>query len=176
MIKGKTTAIRAVELDDLDKLKNWRNNPYFRKNFREHKDLNSVNQRLWHEKMSASKNDYMFSIIENRTQELIGACGLLYIDWIIRSADISIYIGKEDVYIDNDLAFDSSKTLFKYGFETLHLEKVWMELYEFDQTKINFFTKNFNFKIDGKLRNNCFYDGEFHDSYIISLLKNDHKL
>ena len=117
----------------------------------------------------------MFSIIENNTNKLIGACGLLYIDWIIRSADISMYIGKDDLYIDNDLAFDTSKNLFKYGFDTLHLEKLWMELYEFDKAKIDFFTKKFNFKIDGKLRNNCFYEGQFYDSYIVSLLKTEFK-
>ena len=175
MIKGKLTTLRAVEYNDLDKLKFWRNNPDFRKNFREHKELNSVNQNLWFEKISDSKNDYMFSIIENNTNKLIGACGLLYIDWIIRSADISMYIGKDDLYIDNDLAFDTSKNLFKYGFDTLHLEKLWMELYEFDKAKIDFLTKKFNFKIDGKLRNNCFYEGQFYDSYIVSLLKTEFK-
>ena len=46
-----------------------------------------------------------------------------------------------------------------------------MELYEFD-SKISFF-KKLNFKEDGKLRDNCFEDGKFHDSYIISLLKKD---
>ena len=99
MIKGKLTTLRAVEYNDLDKLKFWRNNPDFRKNFREHKELNSVNQNLWFEKISDSKNDYMFSIIENNTNKLIGACGLLYIDWIIRSADISMYIGKDCIRI-----------------------------------------------------------------------------
>ena len=51
MIKGELTNLRAVEYNDLDKLKLWRNNPDFRKNFREHKELNSVNQNLWFEKI-----------------------------------------------------------------------------------------------------------------------------
>ena len=55
MIKGKLTTLRAVEYNDLDKLKFWRNNPDFRKNFREHKELNSVNQNLWFEKYQIAK-------------------------------------------------------------------------------------------------------------------------
>lgn len=176
MIKGELITLRAVELDDLEKLKLWRNNPDFRKNFREHKELNSVNQKLWFEKISDSKNDYMFSIVENKTNNLVGACGLLYIDWIIRSADVSMYIGKDNLYIDDSLAYDTSINLFKYGFDTLQLEKLWMELYEFDEVKINFFTKKCNFKIDGKLRNNCFHEGKFYDSYIVSLLKSEFKI
>ena len=34
MIKGKKITLRSVEFEDLEKLKDWRNNPYFRKNFR----------------------------------------------------------------------------------------------------------------------------------------------
>ena len=48
-----------------------------------------------------------------------------------------------------------------------------MELYEFDQEKINFFTKKFGFQEDGRLRQNCYSDGSYHDSLIISLLKKD---
>ena len=43
-------------------------------------------------------------------------------------------------------------------------------LYEFDEKKISFFQSNFNFLIDGKLRENCFEDGKYWDSYILSLL------
>ena len=35
MIKGKIVGLRALEIDDLEYLKNLRNNPEFRKNFRE---------------------------------------------------------------------------------------------------------------------------------------------
>jgi hypothetical protein len=51
-----------------------------------------------------------------------------------------------------------------------------MELYEFDNKKIDIFTNTFNFEVDGKLRENCFEDGKYWDSYIISLLKNDFSL
>ena len=50
-----------------------------------------------------------------------------------------------------------------------------MELYEFDSKKIAFFTKKFNFKQDGLLRQNCFEDGKYWDSVIISLLRDDYK-
>ena len=37
---------------------------------------------------------------ELATGRLLGACGLCYIDFINRSADFSIYIGADDLYID----------------------------------------------------------------------------
>ena len=171
--KGKI-GLRAVEESDLEILKNWRNHQNFRKNFREFRELNSKNQLLWFDKISKSINDFMFSIVELDSNELIGACGLLYIDWINRSADFSFYIGKDFLYIDEKYSIDAAKCLLKYGFETLNLNKIWMELYEFDNEKLNFFKEKLGFITDGKLRENCFSDGRYWDSYILSFTLSDY--
>jgi RimJ/RimL family protein N-acetyltransferase len=114
----------------------------------------------------------MFSIIDLKTGALIGAGGLLYINWIIRSADFSFYIGKDEAYIDKEgYSADAAALLIEYGFNNLNLHKIWMELYEFDHTKIDFFKEKFQFEVDGTLRNNCFEDGRYWNSYIISLIK-----
>lgn len=176
MITGNKIGLRAIETKDLENLKNWRNLENFRKYFREHRELNSVNQETWFNKLNNSSNDYMFGIITLEDNKLIGACGLLYVNWIIRSADFSFYIGINEQYID-DLGFANEATslLLNYGFNVLNLNKIWMELYEFDNMKINFFKESFNFRTDGILRQNCFHDGKYWDSHIISLLRNDYK-
>jgi RimJ/RimL family protein N-acetyltransferase len=175
MIIGNQVGLRAVEENDLIQLKNWRNLSNFRKNFREHRELNDYNQSEWYNSINKSKNDYMFSIVRTEDNSLIGAAGLLYINWINRSADFSFYIGFENLYIDKmGYAEESIKLLLDYGFCQLNLNKVWMELYEFDNEKIEIFTNSFNFKVDGILRENCYQDGKFWNSYIISLLKQDY--
>lgn len=175
MIVNKNIGLRAIEKSDLGKLKDWRNKTEFRKNFREFKELNDFDQDVWYEKICKSKNDYMFGIIELKNNELIGVCGLTYIDWIIRSADFSFYIGKDNLYIEDSLSLDASLCLIKYGFEILNLNKIWMELYEFDSKKLNFFQNNFGFSVDGKLRHNCFFEGKYWDSFILSLLSSEFK-
>jgi RimJ/RimL family protein N-acetyltransferase len=174
MLIGKYTCLRAVESTDLELLRDWRNIPEFRINFREHRELGLENQKKWFDKLSVSPNDYMFLILDKETQEPIGACGLLYTNWIIRSADFSFYIGKGKLYIDDKYAKDAADVLIKYGFFDLNLNKIWMELYEFDLKKLDFFKDEFRFKIDGKLRSNAFANGKYWDSYIISLLKVDY--
>ena len=171
MIKGKLVGLRAVETSDLEKLRDWRNNEDFRKNFREVRELNLTNQKNWFEKTINSPNDFMFIIVRLNDNEPIGACGLLYTNWIIRSADFSFYLGVDDLYID-DLGYaeDAARILINYGFHSLNLHKIWMELYEFDKMKYNFFTKKFNFQLDGVLRDNCFHDGKYWNSNIISLI------
>jgi len=170
MLEGKYTCLRAVEITDLELLRDWRNIPEFRINFREHRELGLENQKKWFEGVSLSSNDYMFVITNKETQEQIGACGLLYINWIIRSADFSFYIGKEKLYIDDKYAKDAAEVLIRYGFYDLNLYKIWMELYEFDVKKLEFFQNEFNFHVDGKLRSNAYAKGKYWDSYILSLL------
>ena len=178
MIKGKLTGLRAVESGDLEQLKQWRNLSSFRRNFREVRELNDDNQQKWFQTLQNNlTRDYMFSIVDLKDDSLIGAGGLLYINWIIRAADFSFYIGKDESYIDEKgYAEDAVHLLLKYGFNNLNLHKIWMELYEFDNSKLDFFKDNFNFKTDGTLRDNCFEDGSYYNSYIISLLEKEYKV
>lgn len=178
MIKGELVGLRAVEKEDLQHLRDWRNIPSFRKNFREVRELSLEDQLAWFESLQKTKDiNFMFSIIDLKTNEMIGAAGLLYLNWIIRSADYSFYIGDQEMYIGDDgRALEASQLLLDYGFKNLNLNKVWMELYEFDHQKIDFFTSKFNFIKDGVLRDNCFENGKYWNSLIISLLKRDYAI
>lgn len=173
MIKGKKVGLRAVEKQDLPFLRDWRNIPEFRKHFREVRELSLTDQEAWFDTLQKTKHiNFMFTIIDIDSQKPIGAAGLLYINWIIRSADFSFYIGVEKKYIGNDgIAKEAAKLLLDYGFNNLNLHKIWMELYEFDSEKLKFFHNEFKFKQDGLLRDNCFEDGKYWNSHIISLIK-----
>ena len=173
MIKGNLVGLRAVEKEDLGYFQNWRNNGDFRKNFREVRELSSVDQEAWHQSLYDTKNiNFMFTIVDLESNLPIGAAGLLYINWIIRSADFSFYIGQDEIYVgDDEKTFEAAELIINYGFNNLNLHKIWMELYEFDSKKIDFFIKKFSFQKDGVLRDNCFENGRYWDSYILSLIK-----
>ena len=177
MIYGKLTGLRAVERRDLELLRNWRNNEELRRNFREVKELNIDQQKAWFENICIDNStNYMF-IIENLEKEKpIGAGGLLNINWIIRSAEFSFYIGENNEYIDEKgYAEDATELLINYGFNDLNLHKIWMELYDFDSKKLSFFKEKFNFIVEGKLRDNCLLNGKYCNSYIISLINESDK-
>ena len=176
MIKGKVVGLRAVESSDLNLLRDWRNLPDFRGNFREVRELSLADQESWFESLNKTKHvNFMFTIVRLEDNKPIGAAGLLYINWINRSADFSFYIGENGTYIDDKgYADEAASLLIEYGFNNLNLNKVWMELYEFDRQKLTFFKNKFDFKQDGILRENCFEDGKYWNSEIISLLRRDY--
>ncbi len=171
MLKGKLVSLFAVEKEDLQKLRDWRNNPDLRKHFREYRELNLNQQENWfEEKVVKDNTTLMFSIKRNKGNELLGCCGFVYINWVHRHADLSLYIGWDDSYIDEEgYAKESCKLLLDYGFKELSLNKVWTEIYEFDDNKKTLYEK-FGFQQDGLLRQNYWHDGKWWDSRILSLL------
>jgi RimJ/RimL family protein N-acetyltransferase len=178
MIRGGLVGLRAVEKEDLPYLRDWRNQTDFRRNFREVRELSLNDQEKWLDSLAATRNiNFMFTIVRLEDNHPIGACGLLYTNWINRSADFSFYVGEQGYYVDTlGYSKEAAQLLIDYGFNNLNLNKIWMELYEFDTRKIDFFTREFNFKQDGLLRQNCFEDGKYWDSWIISLLKKEHSM
>lgn len=176
MILGKLVGLRAVEREDLTSFRDWRNIVDFRKCFREVRELSLADQNSWFDSLQSTKHiNFMFTIVDLKTNTPIGAAGILYVNWINRSGDFSFYIGENEVYIDEDgIAQEAADLLLNYGFNNLNLNKIWMELYEFDLKKLTFFKEKFNFCIDGKLRQNCFEGGQYWDSYIISLLSSEY--
>ena len=175
MIKGKKVALRAIEKEDLPLLMEWRNNPEYRQYFREYRELNSVSQERWFQNIvNGDKNTIMFTIVLTETGEPIGCCGLCYINWVNRFADLSLYIGWRNAYIDSEgYAQEACELLFSYGFGELGLHKIWTEIYDFDIKKYELY-KLFNFQQDGILRENYFHLGKWYDSRIMSLLATDY--
>jgi RimJ/RimL family protein N-acetyltransferase len=174
MIKGKKVKLTAVERGDLQQLRDWRNKPEFRKYFREYRELSEADQNYWYEtKVLKDPSTLMFSIRRADNDELIGCCGLVYIHWVYRHADLSLYIGWGNSYIDDHgYAEESCRLLLDYGFRDLGLNKIWTEIYVFDEKKKRLYEK-LAFKVDGILRRNYFYDGKFWDSYILSILASE---
>lgn len=173
MLKGKIVGLRAVECDDLKTLLKWRNQPEYRKYFREYRELNMENQKRWFEsKVLNDEHTRMFSIVELRTGELIGACGLCYIDWPNRCADFSIYIGKDNMYIDDKYAIDAGKVMIKYGFEELNLHRLWTEIYDIDEHKKKMFAE-LGFEQEAVHKSTHWTEGRWVDSWYYRLLEKD---
>ena len=173
MLKGKYVGLRAIEESDLSQLLLWRNQPNYRRFFREYRELSQTNQRNWFDsKVLNDKSTEMFSIVDVNTGELLGACGLCYIDWINRNADFSIYIGKDDLYIDEKYAIEAAQIMMKYGFEELNLHRLWSEIYSFDEAKKVMFDR-LGFKLEGVHKETHWTEGRWCDSLFYGYVMHD---
>lgn len=176
MIEGQHTALRAVEEGDLSQLLDWRNQPQLRRYFREYRELNTTQQRQWFDtRVNGDPCTRMFSIVQktgDQAGRLLGAAGLCYIDWINRTADFSLYIGADGLYIDEHFAPDAAITMANHGFDELGLNRLWSEIYNFDTPKATLFQR-LGFSLDGRHRSTHWAEGAWHDSLYFSLLASD---
>ena len=161
--------LRAIEKEDLPQLRDWRNDFNIRVRTREHRLLSMANQYKWFDSLRDDKNTVMFAIEVGDT--LIGVCGLCYIDWVDRTAELSIYIGDEN-YAGKGLGKQIVKMLLSKAFENLNLNKVWLECFSFNEQGIRLF-KSCNFIEEGRLRKHIYRMGEYHDSIMMSVLKEE---
>lgn len=172
MLSGQHTQLRAIERTDLPQLLAWRNNPAFRQYFREYRELNQAQQTRWFEDIVLQDNRVRMFAICDLDQQLLGACGLCYINWVDRNADFSIYIGHQQLYIDAFYAVDAANTLLQYGFDELNLHRVWAEIYDFDSRKIQLFDQ-LGFTLEGRHRQTHWTNGQWCDSLFYGRLKSN---
>lgn len=173
MIQGEIIYLTAVEYSDLFTLLNWRNLPSFRQYFREHRELSEQQHLKWFESTQNSDwaTEYPFAIKFNQNHELIGYASVNHINWINRNGQISLFIGKDHLYIDSfGWAIETVKLIHEFAFEVLNLTKLFVELYSNDRHKIDLFTK-LGYIEEARLKNHIFKNGLVLDSYIFSFFR-----
>lgn len=178
MFEGKLVNFRSLEDNDLSKLRDWRNSKHVKRTTREYRLLNMFNQKLWFESLHKQNppKDIMFGII-NKKSSLLGVCGLTYIDWKNRHAEISIYLDGINWQKRKETK-DAINLLMWYGFEELGLHRLFVEIYSFVKETISLY-ESLDFHQDGVLRDNIWRNGKWWNSYIYSKLdlefKNEQK-
>lgn len=129
--------LRPLDDRDLFTLHRWRNDPKNRRFFREYRPITLKQHTTWFERLQDDRSTQMFAIGNGTT--LVGVCGLTGIDWINRSAEISLYIGQG--YIDEVNAPIALRLLEQYADDALGLHRLWAEIWGFDATKQALLTK-----------------------------------
>lgn len=180
MIEGEKVYLRAVERKNLETLRKWRNQEWLRKYFREYREITEHMQEKWYENIVAQNDKFVnFEILakvaeyngRKESDVLVGMCGLYYIDWKNKSAEFTIYIAKEYMR-RKGFGSDALKTLLKYGFDEMNLNRIWCEVFDNNEA-IKIYSK-LGFVKEGYLRQTNFSDGCYCNSYIMGMIKQDY--
>jgi len=163
--------LRAIEPSDLPTILKWRNSPVFSPFFREYRQLSSLQIESWYQTMMPDRNREMFVICDS-SHGVVGVTGLTSLDFVNKHADLHFYIGHDGAWIDSNIAPKALPLILNFGFNSLNLNKIWAEVFEFDSLKLEFFAK-FKFRVDGRLRSHVFSNGRYFDSILMSSLRSE---
>lgn len=174
MIEGKAVKLRALEEDDLQTIKKWRNLEHVRKTTREYRLLDTIHQQNWFNSIHINYPpcEIMFAVL-NKKNKLIGVCGLTYIDWKNRHSEISIYLSSTNWQRRKE-ARDTINLLMEYGFDELNLHRLWVEIFSLAVENIKLF-EQMKFIKEGRSREKLWRNGRWLDSFIYSKLSTEYR-
>lgn len=112
-----------------------------------------------------------FGIYDQKSSKLIGDIGIGLIDPKNKHAEIGMTIGDKN-YWNKGYGTDLVKTILKFCFQELGLNKVYLDVWEENKRAIGCYSKC-GFKKDGVLREHVFKDGLYHHKWVMSILKSE---
>jgi RimJ/RimL family protein N-acetyltransferase len=153
-----------------DEARMWRNLYAVRKWCRQHTLIDEYNHEMWLASQAESSRIKMFGIWNHH--ECVGVCGFTSIDMLNRNAEFSLYINpKKQRKGYGKLAL---QTLLRHGFEDFGFERIWGETFD-GNPAMNIFI-DVGMEIEGTFRNAYFREGQFINSFIVSVLKDEFKI
>ena len=157
---------------DLDSLYVWQNCPSLRDltmGFRFPIQMETVKEWMRDIREENSKSRVIYAIrVKN---ELVGTVSLHSIDRFQRKSLFGIYIGNHNQRAKG-VGFISTCLILDYAFNGLDFRKVSLEVIEKNPTAIALYER-IGFKKEGTKRKEYYIDGDYIDTHIYSMLKNE---
>ena len=172
MLKGKNVILAPLKREYIDKFLEWLNDPEITQQLMGFRPLTRDMEEDWYTSLKERKNDIIFSILINQTQ-LVGNCSIMEIMWKDRMGTCGIFIG-EKAEQGKGYGTEAMNLLIDYGFNTLNLNRLDLKVNDFNSRAIKCY-KKVGFIEEGRMRQSCFRNGEYHDQIIMSILRSEWK-
>ena len=166
-IEGEHVYISPMNPEDVEKYVKWLNDPEIVKYLSVHNGLVSLNgEKEYLEEFS--KREFVFAIVKNDNDELIGNIGLQNIDYKNGNAELGIFIGEED-NLSKGYGSEAIKLLTNYAFNHLRLHSIYLRTLDTNERAQKSYEKC-GFKEFGRRHESMFIDGKYHDLVYMELI------
>ncbi len=128
-------------------------------------------ESAWFDGASRPGSAYTFAIRTLADDRLIGNCSLFDISQKNRSATFGIVIGDQE-YWGRGYGSDATRLLLRFAFDELNLNRVQLEVYDFNQRAIRAYQK-VGFIHEGVRRQALFREGAYHDVHLMAILREE---
>ena len=178
MLTGKRILLRALEREDVKLIHKWQNDEEVMRLARSQPDhvisMEALSTELDKQIKDEDPTVRRYDIEEKSSRKLIGWCSVSYNSWARRytSADIGLAIGEKDRW-QKGYGTEVTGLLLKECFEQLDLHRVAWWTYAENKGSIAL-AKKMGFKEEGRLRENVFFDNEFHDTMVLGQTKTEY--
>lgn len=117
---------------------------------------------------SSDRTDYELGVILKKTNKLIGGCGIHIKE---NNAEIGYCFNPE--FWGNGYATEASKAMLILGFEKFKVHRVFATCRPGNIASANVL-RSIGMKQEGHLREHMWHKGKFHDSFLFSIIEDEH--
>jgi hypothetical protein len=163
--------LRRINIDDLEMIMKWRMSPEVTKYMYTDPILTMEKQIEWYKKIlkNSQKEKYWIIQIDEKTD--VGLLSIGNIDTKNRQASWAYYIASLEAR-GKGLGRILECNIYDYAFQQLHLNKLWCEVFEFNEKVIKIHEK-FGSKIEGKFIDHIFKNGKYYNVVRMAILKKE---
>jgi RimJ/RimL family protein N-acetyltransferase len=173
VISGERIRLRRAEPQrDLDDRWRWMNDPeVLRYLGTVGAPLSREEVKEYLEKAAKSTESLLDLAIETNDGRFIGAVTLRNLERWTRQAELAILIGESGMR-GKGYGTEATRLAVELAFGRLNLNRLWLTVNVRNEAGIRAYRKG-GFQVEGTLRQNTYAWGEYHDSHIMGILRQD---
>ena len=171
-IEGKLIDLCPINFENVKLYVKWINNPKVRKYARSVLPQTVEEMKKFFESLENGDRTFIdFEIWHKIDNKAIGDVALFDINRYDSKAYIGLMIGEPE-YWGKGIGTETIKLITDYGFKELNLNKLYAIIFAPNRASRHCFEKN-GYNQEVLLKQDVFIDGEFLDTYLYSILKED---
>ncbi len=173
--EGSLVILRPLERTDLnERYLSWLNDPEVTR-YTETGTFPSTAEDLdnYYRSVSGSKQDVMLAVVDKKSGRHIGNVKLGPIHWVHRRATFGILIGEKEFW-GKGVGLEATRLMVEYGFQRLNLHRIDLGVFADHEAAVRCYEQA-GFKVEGRMREDLFLDGEYKDRLRMGLLRSEYK-
>jgi RimJ/RimL family protein N-acetyltransferase len=169
---GTGVYLRPLEREDAQTAAPWFNDAEVNRYLLRYRPLSVAEEEAFLQRLSQNnKEDIVLGIATREGDRLVGACGLNRLDARCRHACLGITIGDKTAW-GKGFGREALTLLLDYGFQTLNLNRIWLEVFEYNHRAKRLYEK-LGFKAEGRQRQHTYREGRFWDTFLLGILREE---
>ena len=126
----------------------------------------------FHHEVTGSRSQVIMAVIHKKSGRHIGNVKLGPIHWVHRRATFGILIGDKKFW-GKGIGAEATRLMVEYGFYRLNLRRIDLGVFAEHESAVRSYEK-VGFKLEGRLRQDLFLNGEYKDRLWMGLLRSEY--
>lgn len=172
-LEGNQVYLRPLEMEDVDFMVRSTNNDIeMRRLTGTPKPFTRSQIEHYIQRQSQDDTRVSFGIVRRDDDQLVGEVVINDIYRNARCANFRIAIA--DSYTGHGFGTDATRLMLDYGFGMLNLHRIELDVYTINERAIHVYER-VGFKREGVKRQSWYYDHQFYDTIIMSILEDEYR-